>query len=233
MRPRQGRHGHSERGPSSRRRIRSIPTTGEVLATSIRRSASAGRLPLHVISTTKSAAPAGTSMKPFAFENNIQVDLSTGQDISDKARSYTQTQFQLGHDGNGGGADPRRHAGYRLQRREHRQSALSLRAVGRRHRHGELSRGPNERRGLCKGRRARARPLAFAGGLRWEEFQQASLPIDTLEYDVSVGQCALVPCDEAALQSIMFEEDDVYPALATDAHLPRRSGPRTSRSASV
>jgi TonB-dependent receptor len=54
----------------------------------------------------------------------------------------------------------------------------------------------------------------FAGGVRWEEFHQVSLPIDRLQYDVSVGQCALVPCDEPALANVVFEEDDLYPALA-------------------
>ena len=84
-----------------------------------------------------------------------------------------------------------------------------------RHRHGELPRGADERRGLRQGRRARQRHVgASPAALRWEEFQQASLPIDTLQYDVTVGQCALVPCDAAALERIMFEEDDVYPALA-------------------
>src|SRR5690606_31137686 len=46
-----------------------------------------------------------------------------------------------------------------------------------------------------------------------EQFRQVSLPIDTLEYDVTRGQCALTPCDVDALQRIVFVEDDVYPAL--------------------
>ncbi len=34
-------------------------------------------------------------MKPYAFEH-VDVEISGGQDISRKARSYTQTQFGLG-----------------------------------------------------------------------------------------------------------------------------------------
>jgi outer membrane receptor protein involved in Fe transport len=54
----------------------------------------------------------------------------------------------------------------------------------------------------------------LAGGVRWEDFHQVALPINTLEYSVEQGQCALVPCDEAALDRILFVEDDVYPSLA-------------------
>ncbi len=34
-------------------------------------------------------------MKPYYFDN-VDVEISGGQDIADKARSYTQTQFGLG-----------------------------------------------------------------------------------------------------------------------------------------
>jgi outer membrane receptor protein involved in Fe transport len=54
----------------------------------------------------------------------------------------------------------------------------------------------------------------FAGGVRSEEFHQVSLPIDVLQYDAGRGQCALSPCDAAALQRISFAEDELYPALA-------------------
>src|SRR5690606_20107776 len=54
----------------------------------------------------------------------------------------------------------------------------------------------------------------FSGGARWEQFRQVSLPIDTLRYDVRLGQCALTPCDIEALERVVFFEDDVYPALS-------------------
>ena len=74
----------------------------------------------------------------------------------------------------------------------------------------------------------------YAGGLRYEQFRQASLPIDTLEYDVSVGQCALSPCDVAgARERHFFDEDDVYPDDRRHADHARRLGARLSSCASV
>ena len=138
------------------------PTTGEVLSTAIRRSASAGDFRFTYLDDEVRSS-GWDLLKPFAFENNIQVDLSTGQDISDKARTYTQTQFQLGTTATAAAPILVRHTGYRLHRRERQQSALSLRLVGGRHRHGELPRGANERGYLRQGRRARPRPLALRG----------------------------------------------------------------------
>ena len=54
----------------------------------------------------------------------------------------------------------------------------------------------------------------LSGGVRQEEFEQASLPIDRLQFDPTVGQCALVPCDAAALERIHFVEDDLYPSFS-------------------
>ena len=54
----------------------------------------------------------------------------------------------------------------------------------------------------------------LSGGVRQEEFEQASLPIDRLQFDPAVGQCALVPCDAAALERIHFVEDELYPAFS-------------------
>jgi hypothetical protein len=189
------------------------PSTGEVLSTAIRRSASAADYRFTYLEDEVRSS-GWDLMKPFAFENNIQVDLSTGQDVADKARSYTQTQFGLGTTATLAGPILVGPPG----------TVFSGENIG----------NPNYRFGLTAGGIGTESYLAaqtneatyvkadvlvhdnwrFAGGLRWEEFQQASLPIDTLQYDVTVGQCALVPCDEAALENIMFEEDDVYPALA-------------------
>ena len=184
-----------------------------MLSTAIRRSASAGDFRFTYLDDEVRSS-GWDLLKPFTFENNIQLDLSTGQDVSDKARSYTADPVPARHDGNAAGP-------------------ILIGTPGTVFT-DENIRNPLYRFGLCVGGIGTESYLAaqtneaayvkadvlvhdswrFAGGLRWEEFQQASLPIDTLEYDVTVGQCALVPCDAAALQSIMFEEDDVYPALA-------------------
>ena len=50
-----------------------------------------------------------------------------------------------------------------------------------------------------------------SGGVRWEQFQQATLPYDPLEFSTAVGQ-SQVPDDQ--LDSLVFQEDDFYPALS-------------------
>jgi outer membrane receptor protein involved in Fe transport len=60
----------------------------------------------------------------------------------------------------------------------------------------------------------------LSGGMRWEQFQQVSLPIDPLQFDVRVGQ-SVIPVTgtdpqqnaENLLPSV-FLEDDTYPALS-------------------
>jgi len=51
----------------------------------------------------------------------------------------------------------------------------------------------------------------LSGGARWEQFQQASLPIDPLEYDANVGQAVIGGED---LVNAVFRDDQVYPSLA-------------------
>jgi TonB-dependent receptor len=60
----------------------------------------------------------------------------------------------------------------------------------------------------------------FAGGVRWEQFYQASLPIDPLEFDIDIGQSVIPTNSEDPNQNAdnllttVFKEDDLYPALS-------------------
>jgi outer membrane receptor protein involved in Fe transport len=189
------------------------PTTGEVLSTAIRRSASAADY-RYTFLEDEVRSSGWDLMKPFAFESNTHADFSIGQDVSDKARNYTQTQFQLGTTATAAGpilagtpgavftdaniADPL----YRF--------GLTAGGIGT---ESYLAAQINAATYVKADVLVRD-TWRFAGGLRYEELEQASLPIDTLQYDVDIGQCALVPCDSAALERVMFEENDVYPALA-------------------
>ncbi len=56
----------------------------------------------------------------------------------------------------------------------------------------------------------------IAGGVRWEQFQQLSVPIDPLEFDPSIGQVATA----LPLDSLVFDEEALYPALAATYNLP-------------
>jgi outer membrane receptor protein involved in Fe transport len=189
------------------------PTTGEVLQTAIRRSASAADYRFSYLDDEVRSS-GWDLMKPFAFENNTQVDLSIGQDMSDKARSYTQTQFQLGTTataatpiliGTPGTVFTDEKVGNPLNR-----FGVAAGGIGTEsYLAAQTNNAAYVKADVLVDDRWR-----FAGGFRWEGFNQAALPIDTLQYDVSIGQCALVPCDAAALENVEFEESDVYPALA-------------------
>lgn len=58
----------------------------------------------------------------------------------------------------------------------------------------------------------------LSGGARWEQFSQASLPINILEFDPAIGQSG-IPDDE--LENATFKEDSFYPSLSlTYIHSP-------------
>jgi outer membrane receptor protein involved in Fe transport len=189
------------------------PRTAEVLTTAIRRSASAADYRFTVLDDEVRSS-GWDLMKPFAFENDMQVDLSVGQDMSDKARSYTQTQFQLGTTataaspillGSPGTVFTDANVGNPLYR-----FGLAAGGIGTEsYLAGQTNNATYVKADVLIRDRWR-----FAGGFRSEDFKQVALPIDTLQYDVSIGQCALVPCDAAALERVKLEEQDLYPALA-------------------
>jgi outer membrane receptor protein involved in Fe transport len=152
-------------------------------------------------------------MKAYTFDR-VDVEFSGGQDVSDKSRSYAQTQFGLGTT-------------------ESAASSVLLGTPGQVFTDANIL-NPTNGFTLTVGGIGTESYLAaqtldggylktdalindkwrLSGGVRWEDFHQVALPIDMLEYSVDQGQCALVPCDAAALQEILFVEDDVYPSLA-------------------
>ena len=70
------------------------PTTGDLLSTALRRSNSAADYRFTALEDEVRSC-GWDLMKPYRFDN-VDVEISGGQDVSDKARSYTQTQFGLG-----------------------------------------------------------------------------------------------------------------------------------------
>ncbi len=188
------------------------PATGAVLGTSIRQSNSAADYRFSYLRDEVDSS-GWDLMKPVTFEH-VDVEISGGQDVAQKGRSYTQTQFGLGT--TTGAATPIL-AGTPGQvftdaniLNPTNGFSLSAGGIGT---ESYLAAQTN----LASYIKADAlvnEKWRYAGGLRYEQFRQASLPIDTLEYNVSVGQCALAPCDEAALENATFSEDDVYPTIA-------------------
>jgi outer membrane receptor protein involved in Fe transport len=152
-------------------------------------------------------------MKPYTFER-IDVEFSGGQDVSQKARSYTQTQFGLGTTSPADTSILFGTPGQVFTDDKILDSAngfaLNVGGIGT---ESYLAAQTTDA-AYFKADALINDKWRLAGGVRWEDFHQASLPIDTLEYDVDIGQCALVPCDAAALERVLFVEDDLYPSLA-------------------
>jgi TonB-dependent receptor len=186
------------------------PVSGDLIATSLRRSNSAADYRFTYL-TDEVRSSGWDLMKPYRLDN-VDVEISGGQDVSDKARSYTQTQFGLGTTalaavpilaGTPAGVFTDANIGNPLYGFE-----LSVGGIGT---ESYLAAQTTDAAYL-KADALINEKWRLAGGVRWEDFHQVSLPIDTLQYQS--GQCALVPCDAAALARIVLVEDDVYPSLS-------------------
>jgi outer membrane receptor protein involved in Fe transport len=188
------------------------PDSGDVISTSIRRSNSAADYRFTFLEDEVRSG-GWDLMKPYYFEN-VEVEISGGQDLSDKARSYKQTQFGLGTTALAASpilvGTPETVFTDANILNPANGFALSVGGIGT---ESYLAAQKTDA-GYLKADVLVNDKWRFAGGVRSEQFQQVSLPIDLLQYDASRGQCALSPCDEAALQRIAFEEDELYPALA-------------------
>jgi hypothetical protein len=188
------------------------PVTGELIETALRRSNSAADYRFSFLDDEVRSS-GWDLMKPYTFEN-VDVEISGGQDVSDKARSYAQTQFGLGTTALA--ASPIL-IGTPVD--VFTDANLTNPLYG-----FELSAGGIGTESYLAAQTTDAAYLKadalindtwrLAGGVRHEEFRQVSLPIDLLQYDVARGQCALVPCDAAALERIVLEEDDLYPSIS-------------------
>jgi outer membrane receptor protein involved in Fe transport len=188
------------------------PLTGEVLETAIRQSNSAADYRYTFLRDDVDSSGWDLS-KAFTFEH-VDVEVSGGQDVTRKARSYTQTQFGLGTTLAAArpilaGTPENVFTDTNILNPAY---GFSLTAGGigtESYLAGQTDTGTYIKADALVNEKWR-----YAGGLRYEEFRQVSLPINTLAYDTSQGQCALTPCDEGALRRIAFAEDDVYPALS-------------------
>jgi TonB-dependent receptor len=188
------------------------PATGELLQTALRRSNSAADYRFTFLED-EVRSTGWDLMKPYTFDN-FDVEISGGQDVSDKARSYRQTQFGLGTTALAAspvlvGTPSTVFTDANILNLQN-GFALSSGGIGT---ESYLAAQTTDAAYL-KADLLINEKWRLAGGVRSEDFNQVSLPIDLLQYDVGRGQCALVPCDAAALERITFEEDEVYPALS-------------------
>jgi outer membrane receptor protein involved in Fe transport len=186
--------------------------TGEVLSTSIRQSDFAARYRFTELDDEVDSNGWDVT-KAFTLENS-DVELSFGQDVAQKARSYTQLDFGLGTTellavpslaGAPEDVFTDAHIGNPVNGFELTAGGLGTESY--------LA-AQTEDGTYVKIDALLSQKWRLSGGVRQENFQQASLPIDRLQFDRTLGQCALIPCDEVALERIHFEEDELYPALS-------------------
>ena len=188
------------------------PVTGEVLSTRIRQSDFAARY-RYTDLEDEVDSNGWDITKAFTLENS-DIELSFGQDVSQKARSYTQLDFGLGTTEALAGpalvgtpADVFTDAKIQAPINGFQLTAGGLGTES--YLAGQIEDGVYFKVDALLSQKWR-----LSGGVRQEEFEQASLPIDRLQFDPAIGQCALVPCDEAALERIHFVEDELYPAFS-------------------
>lgn len=188
------------------------PVTGELLQSAIRASNSAADYRFTTLKD-RVRSRGWDVMKPLVFER-LDVELSGGQDVSEKARSYVQTQFGLGTTANAAAPVLVGTPGSVFTDANIENPAngfvLSAGGIGTE----SYLAAQTEEGAFLKVDALLDDKWRFSGGARWEQFRQVSLPIDTLRYDVALGQCALAPCDAGALERIAFFEDGVYPAFS-------------------
>ena len=188
------------------------PATSAVQSTSIRQSNFAARYRFTELDDEVDSNGWDIT-KAFTLENS-DVELSFGQDVSQKARSYTQLDFGLGTTEllatpalAGTPADV-----FTDAKIQNPVNGFELTAGGlgtESYLAGQIEDGVYFKVDALLSQKWR-----LSGGVRQEEFEQASLPIDRLQFDPALGQCALIPCDEAALERIHFVEDELYPAFS-------------------
>ncbi|MFS8606691.1 MAG: TonB-dependent receptor [Gammaproteobacteria bacterium] len=192
--------------------------TGEVLRTSLRRTGSAANYRFTDLRDDVESY-GWDLLKPFAA-GRFDVEVSGGWDYSRKARSYVQTELTLGTTaaaaapilvGTPGSVLTDEHIldpanGFRLGIGGiGTESYLAAQTVEAAYVKADAMLGGRWR---------------LTGGLRWEQFNQASLPIDPLEFSVRAGQSVIPttgPDPEQNARNLLgavYQEDDVHPAFA-------------------
>jgi len=186
-----------------------IPETGQVTSTRLRASATAADY--RFTDLQDEVQSYGWSLtKPFETDRTV-LEFSGGWDFYDKGRSYLQTQLGLGTTALGSEA----------ARTGTPEQALSDANILDAANGYILSIGGIGTESYLAAEEVSAffgnfdltwdATWRLAGGVRWENFERVSVPIDPLEFDINVGKIP-IPTDQLATLAVV--EDDYYPALA-------------------
>jgi TonB-dependent receptor len=194
------------------------PQTGEFISTSLRRTSSAANY--RYTDLQDEVESYGWDLMKPVRAGNADIEVSGGWDYSRKAREYLQNELTLGTTAAAAVPILTGTPGTVLTDANIlnpiNQFGLSIGGIGT---ESYLAAQTIEGAYL-KFDALFSEAWRLSGGMRWEQFQQVSLPIDTLEFDPRVGQSGVPtnsanPDDNAAaLLPLVFMEDDVYPALS-------------------
>ncbi len=185
------------------------PDTGELVSTSLRSSLSSAEYRFTELEDT--ATSYGTKLTmPFTFGAN-SVELSGGYDYYEKGRGYLQTQLQMGTTAAAAQAVLAGTPGEVLSDANIldplNEFALTIGGIGTEsYLAGETVDAVWGKVDLNFADRWRV-----TGGLRWEEFNRLSVPIDPLQFDGDIGIISLTPEE---IEDLAVSGDDLYPALA-------------------
>lgn len=185
------------------------PATGEMISTSLRASTSAAEYRFTQMSDEVQSY--GWELRrPFEFGSGT-VEIAGGWERYEKGRGYMQNQLGLGTQSPSGGSvlagtpgqvltdaailDPANNFQLAITGTG-TESYLAAEMVDAAYGKFDLTWNDTWR---------------IAGGVRFEDFQRITVPVDPLEFDVNVGKIP-IPADE--LSSLATSEDDYYPALA-------------------
>jgi len=194
------------------------PATGALLSTAMRRAGSAANY-RYTDLEDEVESYGWDLMRPFTGEN-VDVELSGGWDYSRKARGYLQTELTLGTTAAAAGPILVGTPGSVLTDENLLNPANQFRlGIGGIGTESYLAAQTVEG-AFLKADAMLGDSWRLSGGVRWEQFYQVSLPIDPLEFDVDVGQ-SVIPVagpdpeqNAAALEALVFREDETYPALS-------------------
>ncbi|HEY8521734.1 MAG TPA: TonB-dependent receptor [Gammaproteobacteria bacterium] len=197
------------------------PTTGELIQTAVRRTSSAANY-RYTDLRDEVESHGWDLMKPLRFARS-DVEISGGWDYSRKARSYLQTELTLGTTAAAAtpvliGTPGSVFTDDNLLNPAN-QFRLGIGGIGTEsYLAAQTVEASYVKADAMLGDRWRV-----SGGVRWEQFHQVSLPIDPLEFDVSIGQSVIPSTGDDAVEqlaSAVYSEDDVYPAVSVTYSRP-------------
>lgn len=182
--------------------------TGALISTGLRRSQTAAQYRYTDLRDEVKSYGWALS-KPFTW-GDFDVKLSGGADFYEKGRRYLQTQLNVGTnrstgvtDGTPGQVltdanllDPANGFALSLGGGTGSESYLAAELIDA---------------GYGKFDVTWNRTWRLAGGVRWEDFRQLSVPVDQYQYSVGVSK---VPVSPERLHTLATSQDDYYPSLA-------------------